>query len=230
MFLGDHEWLLLAIGAFLSIWLIMSPLISLYWVSKPAERFWRKHIFISSAIVLGSFLGCTVIITAGVHCFLWFIPDAWLFEKLEVPLAKWLVSCAIGFFTTLALWAKFYKDCEDKRQEQSEERISGIASTMECDLKGDRTTRVALLQRIEEFEKLQRENQFDPFREEEIIALERVWYGDKKLSELLQRKKELEKLNAEGKLGRRGHELLHELTLELCKYPEEEINDIPGDY
>lgn len=116
----------------LTIWLLTSTIICLYWAFIPAEKFINKHEYFVAIMSIGSFLGTFLIITFGLHPLLWFIPKesawswnliAWISGEtgIESGPTRWAVSIVFGFIITLVLWHKLYLIYKNKRQEISKE-------------------------------------------------------------------------------------------------------------
>ena len=63
----DTQWAVIFIFLFvLTIWLLVSTLVCLYWLYSPPDFFWVKHRRISTAFYVSAFLVCGVIVGMGV--------------------------------------------------------------------------------------------------------------------------------------------------------------------
>lgn len=169
----------------LSLWLIISPLICLYWVSRPDEWFWSRHKFISSVVGFGGFWGCVFIFTWGIFCLLWFIPNNSLlnlpgsFLDLDVEGEVWMIKCLlaalIGFVVTCILWRKLKECCFAKQQMDKmdrEDMCKRIELWRENHIDDELYT--TFRKRKEELEELQKEGKFDSYNEDELSNLKLV--------------------------------------------------------
>lgn len=196
------------IGFMFSIWLISSPLICLYWLFKPAERFWWKHKYISHAIVFGSFLGSVVIVTAGIHFLLWFFPDGKIGFQARV-----YIAVAIGIIATLVFFYRLYSDLERRLEEARADRFRREVSNKKRDLEEGNTTLVEVTRTINEM--LQRADKLSPVENIQLNALEQVWYEEKDLRENIRRIRKLHNLMIKDKLGVFGRKRLFDLAAEF---------------
>ena len=121
----DELWAVIFILLFvLTIWLLVSTLVCLYWLYSPPDYFWEQHKRISKLIYVGAFFGSIAIIGGGIERFLWFIPESWVFEKQgDMQTARHAVAHFIGFFVSFFLFVVLEKPCIQKHREQTEKKI-----------------------------------------------------------------------------------------------------------
>ena len=106
-------------------WLLVSPLVCLYWVFNPPDYFWAAHRRISTMIYVGGFLSFFFIIARGFDLYLWFIPDSWVYEtdEGEIQLVRTTIACLMGLVVTISLAIALEKVCHQKHREQTESTI-----------------------------------------------------------------------------------------------------------
>jgi RNA polymerase sigma factor (sigma-70 family) len=164
----------------LIIWLVTSPFVCLFWIFKPAEWFWWKHKYISYAISIGGFLGSIIIIVVGVHPFLRFLPDKWLFEKELGLLTSYSISMLIGLISTCAIWYILVEHLEKKREKNRLKRIEWQRLQLHFKYRGFGDNLVEDLNIIsgfkQEIQKLEqmKKNKLSPFLESKLTALKQI--------------------------------------------------------
>jgi len=109
-------------------WLLVSPLVCLYWVFKPPDYFWSEHKRISIMIYVGGFFSFFIIIARGFDLYLWFIPDNWSYEteEGEIQYVRTTITAFTGFVVTCCLTVVLEKVCRQKHREQTEEKIAWL--------------------------------------------------------------------------------------------------------
>lgn len=99
--------LLWTIGIAITAWLLLSPLLVIYWVFFPQyqKRFLERHKYVTYGIFFGAFFGSLFIIGSGVEKLLEIIPSDWgsLDEDGEFVTTRRSISIPVGFFLTLLL-------------------------------------------------------------------------------------------------------------------------------
>jgi len=102
----------------LSSWFLISLFMVAYWFFKPAERFWKKHKYISAGIAIGAFFACFIVIGSGVGYLLWFIPKHWRWktQEGEIMLVVSSIASLIGFGVAVLLSVLFEKVQEMRRE------------------------------------------------------------------------------------------------------------------
>lgn len=147
------SWIILFL---LSAWLLVSLFICAYWFFRPGDLFWTEHKYISTAIGIGAFLACGVIVTTGVERLLLFIPENWVYETEEgdLRLVRYSVAALIGVIAAFFLGALFDKVEKLRRENRNVstelEIVRKIARRKE-DLELDLLERTELEQAATEF-------------------------------------------------------------------------------
>lgn len=153
-------WILRAV---ITIWVLVSPLVCLYWVFRPPDMFWAQHRRISYAVFIGAFFASWFIITGGIRPVLWFIPATWVYETEEgdTQLVSTTISACFALGITCCITRVLEKVCLRKHREQTaciieflivreqQKLNSAVSETEKEKLLADLKTEKATLDRLE---------------------------------------------------------------------------------
>jgi len=192
----------------LSVWLLLSPFICLYWLWQPATRFWWKHKYISNGVAIGGFLGCLVMFVAGFYRLLWFLQDSKQGFQLRVNLAA-----VLGFAAACGLYYRLGTDLEERLEKTRAAKFQREVLNIRQALQEGKITLPVITRRIAKM--LRRADKLSPSEDIRLSALEQVWHEKKDAREFVRRIRELSDLAIKNELGPCGRQFLFDLTAEF---------------